>query len=53
MLVSILITTAALIAMQVVLVIKLADWLSQESGSLKGHNAVVAGAGNGRFAGIA
>ncbi|MCI9881986.1 MULTISPECIES: hypothetical protein [Methylobacterium] len=53
MLASILVTTFALIALQVVLVIKLADWQSQDSGSVEGHNEIVAGAGHGRFAGIA
>ena len=50
---SILVTIFTLIALQVVLVIKLADWLSQDSGSVEGHNEIIAGAGHGRFAGIA
>lgn len=50
---SLLVTIFTLIALQVVLVIKLADWLSQDSGSVEGHNEIIAGAGHGRFAGIA
>lgn len=53
MLASILVTTFALIALQIVLVVKLADWLSQGIGSVEGQNKVVVGAGNGRFAGVA
>jgi hypothetical protein len=50
---SLLVTIFTLIALQVVLVIKLADWLSQDSGSVEGYNEIIAGAGHGRFAGIA
>lgn len=49
MLASILVTTVALISLQVVLVIKLADWLSEDSGPVEGRNAVVLGSANGRF----
>lgn len=52
MLASILVTTVALISLQVVLVIKLADWLSEDSGPVEGRNAVVLGSANGRFSGI-
>ena len=52
MLASILVTTLALIALQIVLVVKLADWLSQDDGSVAGRNEVVVGSANGRFAGI-
>jgi hypothetical protein len=50
---SLLVAIFTLIALQVVLVIKLADWLLQHRGSVEGHNEIIAGAGHGRFAGIA
>lgn len=53
MLVTILVSTVSLIALQGVLVVKMADWLSQDTGSVEGRNAVVSGSVNGRFAGIA
>ena len=53
MLATILVSTASLIALQVILVIKMADWMSQDTGSAEGRNAVVSGSINGRFAGIA
>ncbi|MCJ2033994.1 hypothetical protein [Methylobacterium sp. J-068] len=53
MLASIVVTTVSLIALQVVLVMKVADWMSQDSGTAEGRNDVVVGSVNGRFAGIA
>jgi hypothetical protein len=53
MLASIIVSTVSLIALQVMLVVRVADWVSQDSGSAKGRNDVVSGSVNRRFAGIA
>lgn len=53
MLASIIVSTLCLIGLQVVLVVKVADWMSQGTGAEEGRNDVVLGSANGRFAGIA
>lgn len=53
MLATVLVSTVSLIALQVVLVVKLADWMSRATGKVEGRNPVVSGSVNGRFAGIA
>lgn len=53
MLASIIVSTLCLIALQVVLVVKVADWMSRDTGTVEGRNDVVLGSVNGRFAGIA
>jgi hypothetical protein len=50
---SIIVSTLCLIALQVVLVVKVADWMSRDTGKVEGRNDVVLGSVNGRFAGIA
>lgn len=53
MLATVLVSTVSLIALQVILVVKLADWMSRDTGKVEGRNPVVSGSVNGRFAGIA
>ena len=52
MLASIIVTTVSLIALQVMLVVKVADGCRRTAGRAEGRNER-AGGGNGRFAGIA
>lgn len=53
MLATVLVSTVGLIALQVVLIVKMADWMSQDTDPVEGRNTVVSASANGRFAGFA